>query len=66
MKKQQSLRPGYQKYAKFLNRASSEGQNTTDIKKRRLDMVGLGSLKWWSQVQRQGMKAMQDECVIEV
>ena len=43
----------------------SEGHTKTGLAERRLGIVKLGALKLWHQVQKQGLKLSQDECVIE-
>ena len=45
--------------------AGSEGHTKTGLAERRLGIVKLGALELWHQVQKQGLKLSQDECVIE-
>ena len=45
--------------------AGSDGHTRSGIAERRLGIVKLGALKLYAQVQKQDMRATQDECVYE-
>ena len=45
--------------------AGSEGHTKTGLAERRLGITKIGALKLWHQVQKQGLKLSQDECVVE-
>ena len=45
--------------------AGSQGHTKTGLAERRLGLIKLGALKLYHQVQRQGLRLSQDECVVE-